>query len=77
MYKCNIIINKCSMNNIEVKIQERSRFIKAYSLPRTLDAERVVIHAYARALYNTSIARKLINWGYPGGIRNSIDLHRA
>ena len=38
---------------------------KAYPLPRTLDAERVVIRAYARALYDTSIARKLITEGNP------------
>ena len=45
---------------------------KAYPQPRTQDAERVIIRAYARALYDSSIARKLITEGNPADIEAAL-----
>ena len=45
---------------------------RAYPQPRTPDAERIVIRAYTRALYNSDIAKKLITDGHPANLEGAI-----
>ena len=47
---------------------------KAYPAPRTVDAERILVRAYARALYSSNMAKKLITEGHPVNLEGAITI---